>query len=214
MAKIDNILASIVEFYNKSPKKETGTFFKAKPDSFEIGKLLLSFVTFGTNGNKQINKIDFFVDMKKEGLVLCQDILSGKLNKELELEKKNRLAKDPNSKYSQPIRVFQGGMSAEKAKEKGIRTDGKAQARILKISSGTAFPIVFSCEEGPGRETPEGLIVPTYNGKPDTVIRVGIQNDDLKSFALSVQAHYTAFLSSKYSVAAFAKEKERRSNAR
>ena len=215
MAKIENILDSIVEYYNKSPKKETGTFFKVKSDTFNIGKLHFSFVTFNATTGKQVNSIDFYVDMRKGdgGLVLCQDILSGKIAKEMEIEKQNRLKKDPNSKFASPTRVFQGGLSAQRAKEKNIRSDGNAQARILKLSSGNTFPYIFSCEEGPGKETSEGLIVPTYSGKPEKIIRVGISQNDLKALALAVNSHYTAFLSAKYAVDAFAKEKERRKNS-
>lgn len=187
---INNILDSIVEFYNKSPKKENGTFFKVKSDAFEIGKLLFSFVTFNASTGKQVNKIDFFIDLKKGkdgALVLCQDILSGKIAKEGKLEIQKR---PKDKKYAAPIRIYQGGVSSAKAKEKKIRTDGKAQARILKISTGTAFDYIISCEEGPGHETKEGLIVPDYQGNPEKIIRVGINADDFKSLALSVQMHY------------------------
>ena len=186
---------TIIEIYNLK------SFLKVKPDGFNINRLLLSFGNMDEN-KKLTESIDFWLDFKKANgenvLVLCQDILSGKLAAEVQKEKKDRLAKDANNKYAQPVRTFQGGISAEKAKNRKLREDGQAQAKVLKISGGLKYPVLFTVEEGPGRETEQGLIVPTYKNKPEKKVQITMNWDDLKAFALLVQTHYTAFLSSQY----------------
>lgn len=207
MAKVENIVEEpIMEFFNKN------SFMKVKPDGFRIGRLLLSFGNM--DDNKKLvpgSNIDYWLDFKKgDAYNLMQDIISGKLAVEVKKEKKDRLAANPNAKYAQPVRSYQGGVSAQKAKDKNLRTDGAAQAKILKIQGGLKQPVLISVEEGPGRETEQGLIVPTYNGKPEQIVRVTLTWDDLKAMALAVQMHYGAFLSGQHVMKAIADEKAAR----
>lgn len=181
-------------------------------NGFRIGRLLLSFGNM--DDNKKLvpgSNIDYWLDFKKgDAYNLMQDIISGKLAVEVKKEKKDRLAANPNAKYAQPVRSYQGGVSAQKAKDKNLRTDGAAQAKILKIQGGLKQPVLISVEEGPGRETEQGLIVPTYNGKPEQIVRVTLTWDDLKAMALAVQMHYGAFLSGQHVMKAIADEKAAR----
>ena len=207
MAKVENIVEEpIMEFFNKN------SFMKVKPDGFRIGRLLLSFGNM--DDYKKLvpgSNIDYWLDFKKgDAYNLMQDIISGKLAVEVKKEKKDRLAANPNAKYAQPVRSYQGGVSAQKAKDKNLRTDGAAQAKILKIQGGLKQPVLISVEEGPGRETEQGLIVPTYNGKPEQIVRVTLTWDDLKAMALAVQMHYGAFLSGQHVMKAIADEKAAR----
>lgn len=207
MAKVENIVEEpIMEFFNKN------SFMKVKPDGFRIGRLLLSFGNM--DDNKKLvpgSNIDYWLDFKKgDAYNLMQDIISGKLAVEVKKEKKDRLTANPNAKYAQPVRSYQGGVSAQKAKDKNLRTDGAAQAKILKIQGGLKQPVLISVEEGPGRETEQGLIVPTYNGKPEQIVRVTLTWDDLKAMALAVQMHYGAFLSGQHVMKAIADEKAAR----
>lgn len=207
MAKVNNIVEDpIMEFFNKN------SFMKVKPDGFRIGRLLLSFGNM--DDNKKLvpgSNIDYWLDFKKgDAFNLMQDIISGKLAVEVKKEKKDRLAANPNAKYAQPVRSYQGGVSAQKAKDKNLRTDGAAQAKILKIQGGLKQPVLISVEEGPGRETEQGLIVPTYNGKPEQIVRVTLTWDDLKAMALAVQMHYNAFLAGQHVMKAIADEKAAR----
>lgn len=207
MAKVENLAQEpIMEFFNLK------SFMKVKPDGFNIGRLMMSFGNLDENKKLVPNSnIDYWLDFKKgDAFNLIQDIISGKLAKEIEKEKSDRLKADPNSKYAKPVRTYQGGMSAQRAKEKNIRTDGAAQARVLKIQGGSKYPVLVSVEEGPGRETEQGLIVPTYGNKPETIVRVTLTWDDVKAMALSIQAHYNAFLTSQYTIKAFADEKAKR----
>lgn len=211
MAKVENIVEDpIMEFFNKN------SFMKVKPDGFRIGRLLLSFGNM--DDNKKLvpgSNIDYWLDFKKgDAFNLMQDIISGKLAVEVKKEKKDRLTANPNAKYAQPVRSYQGGVSTQKAKDKNLRTDGAAQAKILKIQGGLKQPVLISVEEGPGRETEQGLIVPTYNGKPEQIVRVTLTWDDLKAMALAVQMHYNAFLAGQHVMKAIADEKAARERSK
>lgn len=188
----NNVDTTIMSFYNKS------SFLKVKSDGFGIDRLKFSFGNFDEN-KKLVSSIDYWLDFAKgDAYVFLQDIISGKLAAEMEKEEKKRLKADPNNKYAQPIRRFQGGYSAENAKKKEVRTDGQAHAKVMTVSKGLKYPVVFCLEEGPGRETPEGLIVPTYGHKPENQIRVTLTWDNVKALALAVTAHHNAYLAIKY----------------
>lgn len=183
---------TIMSFYNKS------SFLKVKSDGFSIDRLKLSFGNFDEN-KKLISNIDFWLDFAKgDAYVFLQDIISGKLYAEMEEEEKKRLKENPQNKYSQPVRKFQGGHSAKKAKEKEIRSDGAAHAKVLTIQKGLKYPVLFTMEEGPGRETQEGLIVPTYGRNPENKIQVTLTWDNIKALALAAQAHHNAYLTVQY----------------
>ena len=194
MAKFNeenSVIDTIIEFFNGS------TFMKVKPDCFEIGRLHISFGSFDNN-KKLTDSIEFYLDMKKGiGLVLCQDILSGLINSEMKLEEKRRM-ENPNltveqKKWAKAVRTFNGGQQPNKAN----REDGKALAKVLKISKGSKLPVIISCEQGPGEITPQGLIVPSYK-KAEKVIRVALTNEELKAMALAIKSYYEAWLASKY----------------
>lgn len=207
MSKVENITQEpIMEFFNQK------SFMKVKPDGFGIGRLLISFGNLDENKKLVPNSnIDYWLDFKKGDVFnLIQDIISGRLKKEIDVEKSERLKNNPNAKYAQPVRTYNGGISAARVKEKEMRTDGAAQAKVLKIQGGTKYPVMISVEEGPGRETEQGLIVPTYGTKPEEIVRVTLTWEDLKALALATQAHYTAFLTSQYTVKAFTEEKAKR----
>lgn len=211
MSKVENIVEEpIMEFFNKS------SFMKVKPDGFRIGRLMLSFGNM--DDNKKLvpgSNIDFWMDFKKgPALVLMQDIVSGKLAAEIQKEKKERLNSNPSNKYAKPVRTYQGGVSAERAKERGLRTDGAALARVLKIQGGLKQPVMISVEEGPGRENEQGLIVPTYNGKPEQIVRVTLTWDDVKAMALAVQMHYGAFLAGQHVMKAIADKKSEKTGSK
>ncbi len=196
---------TVIEFFNSS------TFLKIYPDSFNIGKLKLAFGQF--DGNKKLkNNIDFYLEMKKgDALVLCHDILSGRLAVEMDKEIKDRLSNpkiDEKAKqYAQPVRMYQGGVSAQKAKRK----DGKALSRILEILSGSKKPFIFTCKEGPGEQNAKGLIVPKFNNSnAEKRIIVALNNEEIKAMALAVQAYYNAWLQASFSVKLFAEERKKR----
>lgn len=196
---------TVIEFFNSS------TFLKIYPDSFGIGKLKLAFGQF--DGNKKLkNNIDFYLEIKKgDALVLCQDILSGRLATEMKKEKDARLS-DPNidekaKQYAKPVRMYQGGISAKKAKRK----DNMALSKVLEISSGAKKPVVFTCKEGPGEQNAKGLIVPRFNNSnAEKRIIVALTAEELKAMALATQTYYNAWLSAAFSVKMFAEERKKK----
>lgn len=201
---------TVIEFFNSS------TFLKIYPDSFGIGKLKLAFGQFDTNNKKLKNNIDFYLEVKKgDVLVLCQDILSGRLSAEMEKEKKTRLS-DSNidekaKQYAKPVRMYQGGVSAKKAKRK----DNMALSKVLEISSGAKKPVVFTCKEGPGEQNAKGLIVPRFNNSnAEKRIIVALTMEELKAMALAVQAYYNAWLSAAFSVKLFAEERKKKNQSK
>lgn len=188
----NNVDTTIMSFYNKS------SFLKVKSDGFGIDRLKFTFGSTDEN-NKLVASADYWLDFAKgDAYVFLQDIISGKLAAEMSQEEKKRLKENPANKYAQPIRKFQGGYSAENAKKKGIRTDGQAHAKVMTVSKGLKYPVVFTVEEGPGKETPEGLICPTYKRNPEIQIRVTLTWDNVKALALAVTAHHDAYLAVKY----------------
>lgn len=219
----NDVIDTIFEIYNLN------SFVKVK-SAFDIGRIVFSFGQLDSN-KKLLSNIDFYLDIKKcdpergNALTLCNDILSGKINKLMDIEEKKRLGKllkemsskeialiPKDKKYAKCVKMYQGGWSAEKAKEKG-RTDGNALSRVMKITRGFKKPVVLSCEEGAGKETKEGLIVPIYKSNPEKKIMVSLSNEEFKAMALSVQTAYSAWLSAKYSVKLFRAEREKRENS-
>lgn len=92
-----------------------------------------------------------------------------------------------------------GGTSSEKLNEqKKPRTDGNSESRQLKLMIGTKKRFVLNAESGPGRKDDKGLIVPLYGNKPEHRIIIGMNNDELKGFALILKSHIQAFISAKY----------------
>ena len=164
------------------------SFLKVKASGFSIEKALLSFGEFNPETSKLIKNIDFYMDVGKM-MVFCQDVLSGKLIKIADKKSKE------NPKFPPPAFIAQGGTSAAKAN----RSDGKAEARVLKFSaSSTPGFFIFQCESGPGKVSPEGLISLEDPKKPENRIIVRCSADDLKAICLLFQQNYLAFLSGMY----------------
>lgn len=206
-------ITTVVEFYNKSVKNNKASLLKIYPDAFRINRFRFSFANCDASMKRVPNgSVDFYLEVEK-ALVLAEDILSRQLKNDVAneaVERRKRSEKDGKEyKYAMPVRSYPGGLNARKAKEKKIRTDGMAQARVLKIAGASSdkLDIIISCECGPGRETKEGLIVPTYEYKPDTIVRVGMTWEQAKQLAVMLKSHYDAYLSSCYTYDEFAYQK-------
>ncbi len=166
------------------------TFMKAKANAFGIEKLQLAFVDFDKHSKKLNANIDLYMSFG-EALCLSQDILSGKIAK---------LAKAEKAKGEQyPKEVWQsslGGVNEENAKKRNLRTDGKAISRYFTIAPGSKADFVITAIQQAGKSAPNGIIVP--EGKPETIIRVACNSDNLKSFALLSKIHIEGYISSQY----------------
>ena len=173
------------------------TFVKLKANSFGIGKVLFAFVKFDKITKKKICDMDVYMDME-DALLLANDILSGKLAKEAEIERAKG-AQYPGAIWKSPM----GGVTEEKAKQRGLRTDGKAISRMFTISPGSRQPFVFTAEQKPGATDAKGLIVPEPGARPEVQIRVASSVEDLKKFALAIQSNINAYRAAQYALGAY-----------
>ncbi|EGT3642176.1 TPA: hypothetical protein UL242_002518 [Clostridioides difficile] len=176
----------------------SNVFFEVLSNAFPIGKVQINFRKYDKNANKGekfTQQVDIFINIEN-ALVLCQDILSGKIEKLAVLSEKE--AKQKDSKYPQPIWKNLGGTSVKKLKEQNKeRKDGYALSRMLKLSPGK-IGFLFTAEEGKGEETDTGLITPRYNQNPDSRILVPLNSEQLKTLALMIKIHIESYLTIKY----------------
>ena len=180
----------------------TSTFVKAKANAFDIEKTLLSLVSFDNNTKKLKDNIDIFMSFG-DSLALANDILSGKICKLAQKSRKD--AAEKNLKY--PADIYKsrlGGVAEEKAKERKLRTDGKAISRYFSIAPGSKFDFVFTAYQQAGKSADNGLIVP--EGNPEIIIRVGCNAPDIKNFALLLQSHINGYISAQYATHAYCKK--------
>lgn len=183
---------------------------------FSIGKVQIHFHKYDESkekGQRVTSSVDIYTDIE-EMLLLCNDILTGRISKELEVSK-------AKGKYPEPVWIDMGGVSANKLEERakycaahGIkpkesqhpRDDGKSLSRVLKIVPGDKFPVLFVAESGAGEEAENGLIVPKYGRNPDNRIMFGLTNDQLKKLAISTKMNIEAYYAAQYVSGAFLKE--------
>lgn len=196
-------------------------FLEVLSDAFSIGKVQINFCEYDpNNGNKQIKKIPIYIDIDKF-LVLCHDIMSGKMAKLAEIEradtvKRKNYAKSTGKEdkyiYCKEIYDDLGGigseslakkLSAHKLKNTGKPLynfeipSGQSLSRQFKITPGDRKPWILSGEQGLGKENDTKLIVP--QGKSLEIVRIPLENDvDLKKFAKIVEAHIDGFISAQY----------------
>ena len=172
-------------------------FVKLKANSFGIGKVLFAFVKFDKITKKKISDMDVYMDME-DALLLANDILSGKLAKEAENERAKG-AQYPGPIWKSPM----GGVTEEKAKQRGLRTDGKAISRMFTLRPGSRQPFVFTAEQKPGSTNAQGLIIPDSGVRPEVQIRVASSNEDLKKLALAIQSNINAYRAAQYALGAY-----------
>ena len=177
------------EFYEINGKD---TFVKVKSNPFNIGKMQFAFVQFDKDSGKLSTSMDVFMNIS-DALLFANDILSGRIPALAANEKAK------GAQYPQPVwKSTLGGVNEEKAKERGLRTDGKAISRLFTLSPGSRQPFVFTAEQRPGNTDDKGLIVPEYKGKPEIQIRVPCSDEDLKKLALEIQSHVQAYRAAQY----------------
>lgn len=170
-----------------------GVFMEVLNSAFRINKVQINFVKYDTNTNKQLVRIDTFLDID-DALLLANDILSGRMNK-LKIDALN-LQKEKGYKFASHIYLKQGGVhAATLLKRNQKRDDGKALAREFKITPGSSQPWILSAEQGPGKEMDQGLI---KLEKAEERIMVPITDDGIKKFALVLRAHIEAYLAQTY----------------
>lgn len=180
------------------------SFVKFKSNALDnTNKVLCSFVQFDAKTKASEADIDIFVSIP-DMLLLSNDILSGKINQLAQIEKKKAAAENnnfPREVYSSPL----GGVNETNARERKLRTDGKAISRLFKIVPGSKADFVFIAEQKPAHSDKRGLIVPE-KCPPEKVIRVACSAHDLKCFALMVKAHIEGYISARYATNGYARK--------
>lgn len=197
-------------------------FLEVMNSAFAIGKVQINFREYDEKqqkGNRFTKEIDLFMDMDKF-LVFANDIMSGKVAKMAEAEKaraKQESEKQGKTVYPRELDEFtdMGGMNAENLKKSDERRkknefkpysqmysipEGKCLSRQLKLVPGLKAPFMLKGEVGIGEESDTGLIVPKYGTKPSQMVQIPVPANDLKKFALIVQAHINSFISAQYVV--------------
>ncbi|MDI3075344.1 hypothetical protein QJL41_12440 [Clostridioides difficile] len=173
-------------------------FLEVMANSFTIDKVLINFRKYDNNsqaGEKFTQQVDIFID-PKFALLLCHDILSGKIAKLADISQAK--AKKEGRNFPSEVWRTLGGTSAKDLKKQNReRKDGCAISRSLKLSPGEKG-FLFTAESGKGKETDKGLIVPKYGINPDNRVVIPLDSDQLKIFAIMIKTHIEAFLALKY----------------
>lgn len=187
---IDNVISEL---------NTQNTFLKVKGNSFHIGKVLFSFVEFDAHTKKLQKSVDCYMGLE-ESLIFCHDVLSGKLPK-LAATEKAKGEKFPKPIWYSPL----GGVNEQKAKERNLRSDGKAISRSFNLAAGAKADFVLTVTQGAGKSQPNGIITP--EGKPEITIRVACSSDNLKGLALLLKAHIEAYFAAAYAGNRYCKKK-------
>ena len=104
-----------------------------------------------------------------------------------------------NNKDTTPLFQSLGGTSAQKLAEQGrARSDGKSLSRTVQLLSGSKSDFLLVADSGPGDTTEKGLIVPKFGNKPEHHVAVSMTFENLSGLILMTQAHYNAWLVTKY----------------
>lgn len=167
-------------------------FLEITVDCLKIDKIMLQAVSYDQSrpaGQRETGKVPIYLDIFMAARI-GQDILSGRYAALAQQKRKEAEAsgsKYPSSVIDPPI---MGGTS-------GARTaDHKPIARQMRLIPGNIKPWIIEVTSGPGKEIGKGLIAP--DGKPTTVIRVPLTNDDVKEIALALQYCDHLWMSAKF----------------
>lgn len=185
-------------------KDGNNCFVEVLKNSFEIGRVLMKFVTYDQSrevGDKFTNEIDIYLTFEQffrisydilDSRQLINGILKDKQIADEEAKKTGKTA------YPKPRILTMGGTSAESLKAKGkSRPDGMGISRVLKMFAGMKLPIMFIAESGPGESDSKGLIVPKYGYKPEQKVMIGLSADDAKELFLLTREEIRSFLTAK-----------------
>ncbi|AMN30970.1 hypothetical protein [Clostridium perfringens] len=189
-------------------------FLEVMIQSLNIGKIQINLMKYDTNKQKNsriTDKIAIYLDIPK-AKSLCNDILSGRIPKLIQLEKErieNQTKKNPANKvYPKSIYDIFGGTSTQRLAQQGkSRSDGKAVSRVFRIIPGMKADCMFCGELGPGNETSTGAIQPIIN-KAEIKIQVPVTFESLKEFALMVDMNINAYCTAQHTVRAFEEKRK------
>lgn len=170
MISANNGLYDEIQYFRKITDKSVLSVVSA----FSIDKVKIEFRQFSPNGekgNKVTSSVDFYMS-PGEFEVLCRDIVSGNIAKEI-LTQKNKAQSE--GRYQQPTRCFIGGNKKT------------MQARQLTITGGDRLPFILTAYIGKGKINPKtnGLTPDFKFNEADAKVMVGLTTDEFKQFAWS-----------------------------
>lgn len=174
-------------------KDAKNCFVESLDDAFGIDRVHFVFATYDISkpsGQRQTNNIHIYIAVD-EFLELCRKLSCGELRYMLQARKSN--------KDTTPLFQSLGGTSAQKLAEQGrARPDGKSLSRTVQLLSGSKSDFLLVADSGPGDTTEKGLIVPKFGNKPEHHVAVSMTFENLSGLLLMTQAHYNAWLVTKY----------------
>jgi hypothetical protein len=152
-------------------------------NALKIGKIAINFVSYDaakTKGSRETGSVTIYMNIF-EARVFAGDILSGLLaRKGIEKKKEAEAQAAAQHRTVYPGRVYEllGGSS-------GANTaDHQPISRQFALSPGASKPWVLEACSGPGKIIGKGLIAP--EGRPTTIVRVGMDDKTLKQFAYAL----------------------------
>lgn len=160
-------------------------FCEVMASGLGIDKALVNFVEYNTaaaQGQRIKGSVGFYMPIITARR-LSQDILSGRIARMGKAAREE--AKKANNQYPRTVFEQLGGRPS------AFTNGGPPIARSFTIAPGSNKPWVLCAKEGPGHETKEGLIV---MDKCETTIRVAVDNDKLKEFAIALQTLYDVWV--------------------
>lgn len=176
-------------------------FVEVLNNYFRFNKVAFNFVEYDPNaqkGNKFKNQVMIFMDFDVFLRVSHDFLVSKRIPAQLAKSKADaeaRSAKSGKTEYPIPFVLVRGGTSEERLKARGAeRPDGKALAKLLKLSPGFKFPCMFRAEQGPGKSNETGLIVPQYD-KPEQMVQIGLSTEAIKELFITVETHVKSYIS-------------------
>lgn len=163
----------------------TTTFCRVKNDWIEFDRIHLSFVKHDGAKPKPKKLVSIEGALKLHGadgaLSLCSMIASGEIAR-----RAARSKEQANGSYPEAVFISMGGTPTTRSR------DGKAEFRQFLVSPGNKSDYIFIMSKCEGEDTPLGGIAPK-KGAQRTNIVVSLSSGDIKDFAQSILAEYTAY---------------------
>ena len=180
------------------------SFMEVLNVAFPIGKVQFNFVEYDEKTNKQVKKLDIYMDVL-QAVALAERILSGDFAATVNAAKASGKFNGMNVTGYTSFFTDMGGISEDKVAKKfedyqkqySFLKEGQAISRQFKIQSGSKYPWVLRAEYGPGKSSETGLIVP--QGNAPVYINLPIDADSFYKMAVAIKYSYQAYLNQYYS---------------
>ena len=189
-------------------KDGSNVFMEVLNSAFPIGKVQINFGKNEAGTNKQICRLDLYIDMGK-ALALSQMLIDGTLDRRIENAKKtgyyNKQKVNNYTSYwtdmgginfhdkSGAFNSFKQAQFDKMTEMFPWLTKDKDISRQLKIQESTSYKYMFRAEYGLGHADENGLIVP--EGMAKNSLQVPLSEDSVYEFATVLKANIEAYYS-------------------